>query len=113
MKSARAMSHRSSKTEVEVSKRIILMVGKTIISSFFSVWVFGGRLTSGVVEEILKVCFLLLVCLVGIDLLWLIYQMKSDREEEMDLYLWRYDRVSDVVDSLHVQRGLTCHTTLM
>jgi hypothetical protein len=30
----------------------------------------------------------------------------------VDLYLWRYDRVSDV-DSLHVRRGLTCHTTLM
>jgi hypothetical protein len=31
----------------------------------------------------------------------------------MDLYLWRCDRMSDVVDSLHVRRGLTCHTTLM
>jgi len=62
MKSARAMSHRSSKTEVEVSKRIMLKVGKTVISSFCVVLFDGGRATFGGVEEILKV---LLVCLFG------------------------------------------------
>jgi hypothetical protein len=72
MKNARAMSHRSSKTEVEVSKRIILKVGK-IVSSFCLVLVVGGRATFGVVEEILKVLFAfvgLFDLLVRIDLLW-------------------------------------------
>jgi uncharacterized membrane protein YfcA len=49
----------------------MLNVGKTV-SFFFSVWVVGGRLTSDVGEEILKVCFCWFVCLVGIDLLWFI-----------------------------------------